>query len=62
VSEGGAPFDIDNAVTACARHHPMLEALRRRLLAPPPRCRHRHPYPAGREACERRMRDRHVAA
>lgn len=61
VSEGGASFDIDNAVTACARHHPMLEALRQRLLAPTRRCSHRHPYPQGREACERRMRERAVA-
>lgn len=65
VSEGGAEFDFDNAITACARHHPMLEALRRKILAaretPPPRCRHRHPYPQGREECERRMRERIAA-
>lgn len=57
VSEGGAPYDDDNLLTVCARHHPMLEALRRHLTREPqrPRCRHHHPYPGGREECERRM-------
>lgn len=59
MSEGGAPLDVDNVLTACASHHPMVEALRRRLMeklvAPRPRCRHRHPYPEGRRQCEERM-------
>lgn len=58
VGEGGAPFDPSNVLTACASHHPMIEALRRRLLAlrtpPEPKCPHRHPYPQGRRECEQR--------
>lgn len=61
VSEGGAPFDDDNAVTVCARHHPMLEAIRRAVLArrerPVPKCRHNHRYDHARREChERRAR------
>lgn len=60
VEEGGAPYDDDNLVTVCARHHPMLEALRRWLLRrrqirP---CRHRHRYDHARREClERRLRE-----
>ena len=57
VSEGGAPLDEDNCVTTCARHHPMLEAMRRYVLRKrtPIRCSHHHPYPHGRVECERRL-------
>lgn len=64
VSEGGAPFDLDNVVTACSSHHPVLEAFRRRLLghidgpaaAPPrPHCRHFHRTIAARQECEARL-------
>ena len=49
----------DNCVSICARHHPMLEALRRHLLSrrEPRRCPHRHTNRAGREACERRLNE-----
>lgn len=67
VSEGGAPYDIDNVGTVCAAHHPMWEALRRtlvaRLTAKPVRCRHEHRTPESRAICERRMaRQRQLAA
>lgn len=62
VSEGGRPYDLDNVGTSCASHHPMWEALRRRLVAnlqpEKPRvlrCNHRHPTAEGRRICERRM-------
>lgn len=58
VSEGGPELpSLDGVLTACARHHPMLEALRRGVLRrrEPRRCRHHHPYPEGRRACERRL-------
>lgn len=69
VAEGGAPYDIDNLLTACSSHHPVLEALRRRLLdvtAPPvedgpPRCRHRHPSAEARAQCEARLARRWAA-
>lgn len=60
VSEGGAPFDLDNVITACSRHHPTLERMRRFVLRERgielPPCPHNHPYREGREACERRRR------
>jgi len=31
VEDGGPPLELDNTGTACARHHPRWEALRRRL-------------------------------
>lgn len=56
--EGGTDDD-GNLMVLCHRHHPMLEAIRRAILkrkpAPRKRCHHRHPYPSGREACERRL-------
>lgn len=66
VADGGAPLDEANAITACARHHPALEALRRSLVRGRsrdsiPRCRHRHPYPGGRAECEARMARRAAA-
>lgn len=57
VEECDDPFDVDNLVTACQSHHPMLEAMRRYLSRKqePRRCPHNHRYPGAREACERRM-------
>lgn len=59
IADGGAPFDVDNVGTTCAAHHPMWEALRRllveRMLAPPPRCPHRHRSREARAECERRL-------
>jgi 5-methylcytosine-specific restriction endonuclease McrA len=50
-------LDIDNLGTACARHHPMWEAVRRAVQERRPeraaRCRHQHRYDSGREACRR---------
>lgn len=51
----------------CASHHPMLEAIVKRLLNPQwKRCPHKpgtHRYAAGKEACERMLnRDNLVAA
>lgn len=46
---------------ACAGHHPVIEAFLRRLRARADRvlgyrrCTHHHPYPGGREACERQL-------
>ena len=71
VSEGGAPFDQENLATVCDSHHPIWEALRRRLLAAleppappaPVRCRHIHRTAEGRRACEARLaRQRELAA
>lgn len=61
VSDGGAPFDLDNVGTACASHHGMWEPLRRLLARRvleddgPPRCPHRHPSAEARAICERRL-------
>ena len=52
ISAGGDPDGP--TVWLCERHHPMLESLARRVLRWK-RCTHFHPYPAGREACERRL-------
>ncbi len=61
VSDGGAPYDLDNLLTACHTHHPMLEGMRRYVTQKRerkiPPCRHRHYYAhAARECLERRMR------
>lgn len=57
--EEGGSDDDSNLLTLCHRHHPMLEALRRAILKRrAPRwkhCHHKHPYPGGKEACERRL-------
>lgn len=55
--DGGAPFDVDNLLTACQAHHPMLEAMRRYLTrrAQPRRCRHNHRYDHARRECEQRL-------
>lgn len=44
-------------VPCCAAHHPMLEALARRVYGLPQyrRCPHRHVTREAREACERRL-------
>lgn len=67
VADGGAPFDLDNLATVCARHHPMWEALRRGIVArrsaPAAEvyCPHHHRSREAREICERRLR-RQIAA
>jgi hypothetical protein len=53
ISAGGDPDGPTAWV--CERHHPMLESLARRVLKAPRRCTHVHPYPGGKEACERRL-------
>ncbi len=62
VSEGGALYDDANLATVCDSHHPVWEALRRRLLAAldcedesPVACRHYHRSTEARRACEARM-------
>lgn len=59
LEDDGAPFDLDNLGTTCARHHPTWEALRRTLVrrrqAPPPRCRHQHRSVEARLICEARL-------
>lgn len=63
VSEGG--WEDGVTVQVCQRHHPMLEALARRVHNPPlwRRCRHRHRTLEAREQCERRLnRDHDLAA
>ena len=57
----GGTDDVDNLATVCAAHHPTWESLRawlerKRQPRTWKRCtRHRHPYPQGREQCERRL-------
>jgi len=58
--EEGGTDDEDNLMTACHRHHPMVEAVRREVLRRRGhrRCPHgpgAHRYPGAREACERRL-------
>jgi hypothetical protein len=58
-------LDLDNVVTACASHHPRLEALRRSVVErrePRRRCPHRHRTRYARQLCESRLnRDRQAA-
>lgn len=65
VADGGDEFDPENLATVCAAHHPIWEALRRRvverLIAPAPRCQHQHRTAEARRICEARMA-RRVAA
>ena len=45
-------------VQVCAGHHSKVQAVLRRLRRGDDgyrRCTHSHPYPGGREACERRL-------
>lgn len=57
VSDGGAPFDLDNLGTSCEKHHPKWEALCRALRREPelPRCSHYHRSAEGRRQCEARL-------
>jgi len=56
--EGGSDA-LGNLMTLCHKHHPMLESLRRAILKRKPSawrtCPHHHPYPGGKEECERRL-------
>ena len=52
ISAGGDPNG--KTVLLCQRHHPMVEALARRILRWR-RCPHVHRSPEAREACERRL-------
>lgn len=56
---GGAPYDLSNLGTVCARHHPSWEKLRRAFeageQATVAHCGHDHRTRAAREQCERRM-------
>jgi hypothetical protein len=64
----GLELDIDNVLTACARHHPMVEALRRQIIERRDqderryRCPHKHVTAEGRRQCEARRRRELVAA
>ncbi|HSE46091.1 MAG TPA: hypothetical protein VLA89_12265 [Gemmatimonadales bacterium] len=58
ISLGGDPEG--ESVEVCSRHHPMLEALARKIHGLPEwkRCPHgpgAHRYPGAREDCERRL-------
>jgi hypothetical protein len=55
LSAGGD--DDGPVVQVCQAHHPMLEALCRRVYRPvePRRCPHHHRTREAREACERRL-------
>ena len=55
ISLGGDPEG--ETVEACARHHPMLEALARKIHGLPEwkRCPHTHRSREAREACETRL-------
>lgn len=47
----------ERSIQVCHRHHPMLEAARRRVVAKPEwkRCPHTHRSREARESCERRL-------
>lgn len=55
ISLGGDPNG--ETIEACARHHPMVEALARKMHGAPEwkRCRHLHRTREAREACEQRL-------
>lgn len=64
--EEGGPDTLGNLITACHRHHPMVEAIRREVLRRRgwKRCPHGpgvHRYAGAREACERNL-NRHLIA
>jgi 5-methylcytosine-specific restriction endonuclease McrA len=65
VEDGGAPYDEDNLGTACARHHPTWESLRRRLARARARetirCPHSHRSLDARLICEARLARRRQA-
>lgn len=59
--EGGTD-DLDNLLTLCHRHHPMLEAIRRAVLSRREpewkHCPHKpgtHRYAGAKDACEHRL-------
>lgn len=65
VSETGAECDLDNLITVCHRHHPVVEGLRRAILRwrgqEWKRCPHKpgvHRYAHAREECERQLNRR----
>lgn len=65
--EEGGTHDLENLITACSAHHPVVEALRREVLRRRGRlswrrCRHEHRSREGREACERRLNRDLIAA
>jgi hypothetical protein len=62
VSLGGDP--AGETIMVCARHHPMLEALARKIHGLPEwkSCPHMHRSAAAREACERRLNGVSTAA
>lgn len=57
-------LDEENCITACASHHPTLEAVRRLIVSilseDPPRCPHKHPYPEGRRRCEEKRKQERI--
>lgn len=61
VAEGGSPFALDNVGTACERHHPQWESLRRLIVRRRdqnigrPRCHHEHRTLDARMICEARL-------
>jgi 5-methylcytosine-specific restriction endonuclease McrA len=52
---GGDPYDLENLITVCHAHHPMLERLRRGVRPARKRCPHQHRYPGARALCEARL-------
>lgn len=64
VEEGGAPYELENTLTVCKRHHSRLHALRRFVLRddPTPVCRHVHRTAEARELCQRRLARQHQIA
>jgi hypothetical protein len=60
VSEGGEEFPpLEDVLTACSRHHPSLEGLRRYVVRyrrrEKPRCPHKHVTSEARRICEARL-------
>jgi hypothetical protein len=50
------PLDPESrTVQVCNAHHQRIHTVLRGLEKRVRRCTHRHPYPGGREACERRL-------
>ena len=47
--------DESDLMLLCARHHSILHRAREWAGPKRRRCTHRHPYPEGKEACERRL-------
>ncbi len=50
------PTDPDSrTVQVCAKHHPQIHSMLRRLEPRRRRCTHNHRYPGARADCERRL-------